>query len=38
MKGENDFEKEKVIAIYFSNDDGTVHLVQLDDCYGRTIS
>lgn len=37
MKGEKKFEKEKVIAINFSNNDGTVHSFQLNDSNGRAV-
>lgn len=37
MKGENKFEKEKIIAINFSNNDGTVHPVQFYDSNGRAV-
>ena len=37
MKGEKNFEKEKVIAIHFSNNDGTVYSFQLNDSNGRAV-
>ncbi len=37
MKGEKKFEKEKIVAINFSNNDGTVYPVQFNDSNGRAV-